>query len=528
MLDVHLAGTAPAPRLDQRRHQDAVSWWLWYLLCAAASLAVGYFTLKSAEQFSLAVVVLVLALAVAIVRPVIGLYLVAFFAITGDSVTASWYPFTKNFSSTESILYVSDQLIISPLELFLGAMVLGWVIRMVAQRRWSIRRGPLLWPVLVFSGFMIAGLLYGLSRGGNSNAALWEFRSLMYVPIVFLLATNLLDRPAQYNRLLWCVMGAVFVNGIIAYVQLQQLDSLARMEIESFVAHGVTLPMNLMFVLIAAAWFFKSPSIAKRWVLPIMAVPVMIVYLFSERRSAFVGLIGAALLFAIILAWTNRKLFMRVVPITLVLFAGYTAAMWNNEGALGFPAQAVKSVVAPEQLSEKDQSSNAYRILETVDIVYTIRSARWTGLGFGHEFYKPVSLPGISSFLLADYMPHNSLLWIWIKAGIGGFVAMLYLFGTALRTGARSLLDLRTGDHAAITFTCAAFVLMYGVYTYVDIGWDAQNMVLLGIAFAQLTLAWSTVKEARAAAEAAATSEGEPEDELDRWPARPHLTAVHP
>ena len=46
-----------------------------------------------------------------------------FFAILGDPSISDWYPFTKNFSSVESILYVSNSTIFSPLDVFLGALV---------------------------------------------------------------------------------------------------------------------------------------------------------------------------------------------------------------------------------------------------------------------------------------------------------------------------------------------------------------------------------------------------------------------
>ena len=40
-------------------------------------------------------------------------------ALIGDIVTVGWFPFTKNLSSSESILYVSDSIPISPFEISL-------------------------------------------------------------------------------------------------------------------------------------------------------------------------------------------------------------------------------------------------------------------------------------------------------------------------------------------------------------------------------------------------------------------------
>jgi hypothetical protein len=39
---------------------------------------------------------------------------------------------------------------------------------------------------------------------------------------------------------------------------------------------------------------------------------------------------------------------------------------------------------------------------------------------------------------------------------------------------------MRDGPDAAVVATSVFFILMYTIYSYVDIGWDPRNMVLLG------------------------------------------------
>jgi hypothetical protein len=243
--------------------------------------------------------------------------------------------------------------------------------------------------------------------------------------------------------------------------------------------------MNTLVVVILAAWIYRrSTSWAPRVLLVAFAVPVVVAYMISQRRAAIVAFIAALLLLAIVLFWTNRRSFWRVVPVVLILISGYTAAFWNSTSTPGFPAQAIKSVIAPDQVSERNQNSDNYRIIEKVDVLATIQSSPATGIGFGKPFLRPVPLPGITPFLLEPYVPHNSILWIWMKAG--GFVALLYLLSTAMRTGARAVLQAPRGGDAALMLTSVAFVLMYVVFAYVDIAWDPQNMVLLAMAFAHI------------------------------------------
>jgi O-antigen ligase len=175
-----------------------------------------------------------------------------------------------------------------------------------------------------------------------------------------------------------------------------------------------------------------------------------------------------------------------IFPVVLLVTAAYLGAFWNASGMPGFPAQAVKTVVAPEQQSEEDEASDNYRDIETHNIVTTIRANPVTGVGFGQRFYQPWPLPNISFFVFWEYITHNSILWIWMKAGIGGFIAMLWVFATALRKGARALLAAEDAPTRALTVTTTAYVLMFAIFAYVDIAWDTRNVVLLAVCLAQI------------------------------------------
>ena len=360
----------------------------------------------------------------------------------------------------------------------------------MANRGLPFHRGRLYRPIMVFTLFLVFGLVHGLASGGNRNAALWEIRAMFYLPIGYVLLMNLVDRKDQYRRLYTLILIAVFMNSIIALLHYGTLTEAKKETMESFVAHGATLPMNAMLVLLAASWLFKDGSRAKRIVLPFALVPVVYVYIISERRAAFVALLGAFILLGIVLFWTRPRAFWKVVPVVFLIVAGYTGAFWNNEtSAAGFPAQAIKSVVAPDQVSSRNQDSDFYRIIEKNDIVATIRSSPILGIGFGHPFLRPYPLPEINPFLLEPYMPHNAILYMWMKFGAVGFAAMVYMFGIAMHTGSRTILKLPPGDYAAITLTSIAFVMMYAIFAYVDISWDAQNMLILALAMAQLASA---------------------------------------
>src|SRR3954449_8304783 len=102
---------------EQAGHRNQRAWWRAYALCLLGALVVAAFAAETAPgPFALALVCFFIVLAIALLRPALGLYVVIFLAVLGDPQTAGWYPFTKNFSSPESILYVNDRLILNPLE----------------------------------------------------------------------------------------------------------------------------------------------------------------------------------------------------------------------------------------------------------------------------------------------------------------------------------------------------------------------------------------------------------------------------
>ncbi len=162
----------------------------------------------------------------------------------------------------------------------------------------------------------------------------------------------------------------------------------------------------------------------------------------------------------------------------------YTAAFWNSTGSIGFAAQAIKTVIAPGQLSAEDQSSDLYRQIEAYDLWATIRSNELFGVGFGQKFLRPVPLPDISFFVFWEYLPHNTILWIWMKMGVGGFVSMLYLIARTIHSGVRSACRIQSFDLTSVVIASVAYVVMYMVYCYVDIGWDVRSTVFLAMAIA--------------------------------------------
>jgi len=466
--------------VSARRFRSSLIWTLWFCIILGFSGLVGLLMLRTEPDISQIAWLFYLAGAIAILcEPRYGIYLLVFFTLVGDGLLTPWYPFTKNFSSAESIFYLNDALIINPLESYIVLTFLSWFGRDLMKRELKFYSGEILLPALIFFAFIVFGLVYGIGTGGNVNIALWEFRPIFYLIAMIILTGNLIKTRAQVNHVLWAAVLAIFIESLIGnhFFLVKLGGSLAGYS--AITEHAAAIHMNALLVFMLGAWIYKA-SPAKRIILTTMFPFVFLTYLATQRRAAFLTL-GIALVFmAVLLYRENKRAFFLIVPPIAVVGIIYVLAFWNNNGTLGLPAQAIKSMVAPDQASAADLSSNIYREIENVNTHFTIQQKPLTGVGFGQKFFILVPLPDISFFAWWQYLPHNSIIWIWLKAGVGGFVAMLFFIGTALIVGTRALWRMPGGDMSAVALTLLLYIIMHFIFAYVDISWDTKSMVFLG------------------------------------------------
>ena len=459
-----------------------LAWGLWFVGLLGISGLVGLMMLRAglpASPSAIAWLIYLLGAALIFKEPRYGVYLIMCFGLMGDNVLAPWFPFIKNFSSGESILYLNDALIFSPLELYIVLTYVAWLGRMAMRRNWSFYPGELFWTVVVFTGFVIFGLGYGLGTGGVVNIALWEARPILYLPMMLILVSNLFTKREHFSHLMWFIAFALFVEGLFGlrfYIVEIEMD-LTRMQ--SITEHSAAMHMNTLFALIIAVWLYNGAA-AKKLLLPLLAPPIFLTYVATQRRASFLTLGVAIALMFVILFKENRRVFWLIVPPLAVIAVLYIAAFWNASGPLALPVKAIKSVVAEDEADAADQASNAYRLIENLNSSYTIHQEPFTGVGFGKKFYLAYPMPDISFFEWWEYITHNSIIWFWMKTGTGGFFTMLFLIGLAIITGMRALWRLPGGDISAITLVATLYIIMHFMYAYADMSWDNQSMIYVG------------------------------------------------
>ncbi len=414
-----------------------------------------------------------------------GIYLIIFFALIGDAVLRPWYPFVKGFSSRESIFFVHDYFIVSPAETYIILTFLSWLKIFVKKPVLQFYTGPLFGPACTFFVFVVSGLLYGTTTGGSIHIALWEARPIFYLFSMLVSAGNLIQTPKQVSMLFWVITFALLLDGIGAsyhYLVVLKSDLGSLAEISE---HSAAIHLNTLFGASLAVWL-QGATPAKRRVLSAAVPCVLWGYLAMQRRTAFITLAIAIALLSIVLYRENRARFLRVFPVMAALATLYVSIFWSSGSFIAEPIRSFKSVIASNQASAKDQSSDDYRRIENLNLRHTLHQHPLMGVGFGRKFDIVSPMPDISWFTWWEYIPHNSIVWIWLKTGLAGFLSLNFLIGMAIMVGGQGLFLLPAGEQRAIALTASLYILMHFICAYADMSWDGQSMIYVGTAMGVL------------------------------------------
>jgi hypothetical protein len=119
----------------------------------------------------------------------------------------------------------------------------------------------------------------------------------------------------------------------------------------------------------------------------------------------------------------------------LTLVTGYVLAFHSSTSLLGSPAHSIWSQFQPDA---RDQASNLYRDLENRNLGIDIRSSPVIGEGFGLPIPHPVVVQDASEIdPLINFIPHNTVLYVWLRMGFPGAVAFWFLVGAAMIAACR-------------------------------------------------------------------------------------------
>src|SRR5690348_5753143 len=103
----------PSVRAQVRR--SSFVWWFWFLgLLSLTSLLGVFFLRRTPTPAAIGWLCFLVAVIAIFYQPRYGVYMLAGLTLVCDSILTPWYPFVKNLSSGESLLYLGRATIFSP------------------------------------------------------------------------------------------------------------------------------------------------------------------------------------------------------------------------------------------------------------------------------------------------------------------------------------------------------------------------------------------------------------------------------
>jgi hypothetical protein len=472
--------TASAAKASRRRRAAAI------VACVLAVLA-GLVTAKLAASGhpSIVFVFPALLLPVAIWKwDEAAVVVVVAIATLVEQVTYTVGPgvsgaFTQNIPLFHSITQGSG---LNLFEILLGLILLVWLAKGALRGSLRLPHSGLSRSIVAFLLVVLFGFGLGLSHGGSFRWAIWEVRPWIYLAAMFWISASLLNTRRALRAVLWTlVLGSGFkaLQGLKIWIPARHLTPRP----EAILAHEEAFFFGLFIFLTLGLWVFEQRGALRVTATALLPI-VLLANLANSRRNAW-AILALGLVVMIVIAYRvlphRRRLLRRLGVVLLIGSALYFPAFWNNDSTFGQPARAIHSAIQPDH---RDLSSDQYRVQENHNLLFNIRRSHDLGMGFGVPIDYALPIVNIKNIdPMIAYIPHDGVLYVWMRLGIVGELAFLMMIGAAIL---RAVELARVGDKelALIGTLTACAVIAYLVQGYNDMGFSWFRIALcMGVLF---------------------------------------------
>ena len=319
----------------------------------------------------------------------------------------------------------------SPFELF--AMLAGFFsfVRGVYTGKMHLKTGTLFPFILLYITCVCASWLYGLVTGGDFKLSLMEVRAQLYFLLAYLMVVNTVTERKQVVALLWISAICIAIKGILYTFRRHVTMAGLPLPDQGVGSHEEAFFFNSFLILLLTLWLtgvHRKLQVFLWLLLPFVTFG----NLATNRRAgtaAFVVVVPLLFLSAYI-SLPRRRTLSAFLGITLsVLGLIYYRIFQNSDSTIAQPARAIHSQFQPDQ---RDLESNQYRTAENANIMYNVK-ANPLGYGYGKRMVITVPMADISKiYAFWDLLPHNQILWIWMRVGWQGFTAFWIMIGAIL------------------------------------------------------------------------------------------------
>ena len=381
-----------------------------------------------------------------------------------------------------------------PIGFFILFIFLVTITRNLINRKPILLGGKLILPYLLFLLCVAGGVIHGLASGGNFKIIVIEVRPFWYMFVSYLLAYNLVTRIGHIRTFFWMVIldaGFKGIQGSYIYIVKLHTHLQGYREIMAHEESFFFVALLLLIIIFCMHYKYRPQLYAALIVTPF----VVIAMLANQRRTDYI-----ALVIGIVVAWAlifiikprARKALAIGMAVGMVVSVGYILAFSQAQGILAAPARSVISIINPSLSDASDISSNQYRVNENYDLKYTV-SQNPLGMGFGKKFLEPKPLADLAFGDPANggnpyqYIPHNTIYWVWMRLGPIGYAALWFLIGAVIIRGCLIARQLRDKYLQVVAIYIIAVTVMEVFVAYADYQlFFYRNVIFMGLLFGVL------------------------------------------
>jgi hypothetical protein len=435
--------------LTARNRHDTILFIILVLMLLGLAPLLMFWGLSVGLALVLAVILAPILAFTFILWPVLGLYLLALCAFVIEQEPLSAPVGTDHLY----VFYWPPQMqgfIERPIGVLILSSLFIWIFYRLVKHKPLLQGGALIGPFTFFMLCVVGAIVYGLVTKGNLNIVVLQVRPFWYLFLSYILAYNFVTRKSHVRAFFWLAIvsaGIKGLQGLYVYLIVYKGSLAGHDTIMSHEESFFYATLLLLLVIFYLCYRYRPQLIACLCIAPI----VLIALVANQRRTDYVALlagIGFTWVVVFLIRPKARRLLLAGMIICLVLGVAYVVAFSHSQGTLGSPARSIIGVFNPSAGDTRDSSSNLYRQIENYDLKYTAKQNP-LGLGFGKPFLQPQSLVGLYPDILANdpvynYVPHNTVYWVWVDLGPIGFFAFWFLVGSVIIRGcftARQLKD---------------------------------------------------------------------------------------
>ncbi len=372
---------------------------------------------------------------------------------------------------------IGGGVILLPIEVLFFIGLLIWLMKAGLIGRMNMPKSAFAKALAAFWFFLLIGFAIGMSKHGQFNIALWELRPWMLLTAAYVLTSAFLRTRSALNAMLWVLVICTGFKGVQGTYMFLSFARKMTPRPETVLSHEESVFFGIFIILTVGLWVYGIRGWLRTTATALFPF-VLMADLANSRRTAWpIVLIGLCVLLTI--TWVTHREKRRYVGPVLVLMmvvsAFYFPLYWNKtDGTLAQPARAIRSTVSPDP---RDQSSNLYREQENANLVLNIQQSGALGKGFGVPINYELPIADVSAFdSMIAYIPHNGLLWIWMRLGVQGEIAFWILIGTASVAASRVA---RSKDDLVSLF---GTVVVCGLFAYVVEGYEDLGFANIRVA----------------------------------------------